>query len=301
MNSINLSYVLTTRNKLPYLTYGLNRLIQNLQKDEEIIVVDANSNDGTVDYLKKLYKEGKIQQFISENDTGEGHGYNKGILIANGNLIKIITDDDFFNFKAIQDCKKVLLDNNDIDVIIGNVYDTSIANFEKFRLEEEVENNFKNYLKNSQIFGFTGLGMMFRKSMISWTGLFPSNTICIDTEFSFRLTYLGVKIAWTDAAISIRIGNPQSNLNTTAKEKMAVEIDRFQYFYNSNYRSRNNNIVIMFLRKFKGLINFFKRPNIELPTKIISDPNTAIEIINKKCESYIVNLNKQKTNFIIPK
>jgi hypothetical protein len=137
--------------------------------------------------------------------------------------------------------------------------------------------------------------------MISWTGLFPSNTICIDTEFSFRLTYLGVKIAWTDAAISIRIGNPQSNLNTTAKEKMAVEIDRFQYFYNSNYRSRNNNIVIMFLRKFKGLINFFKRPNIELPTKIISDPNTAIEIINKKCESYIVNLNKQKTNFIIPK
>ena len=57
----------------------------------------------------------------------------------------------------------------------------------------------------------------------------------------------------------------------------------------------------MFLKKFKGLINFFKRPNIELPTKIISDPNTAIEIINKKCESYIVNLNKQKTNFIIPK
>jgi len=190
--------------------------------------------------------------------------------------------------------------SNNIDVIIGNVYDTSIANFEKFRLEEEVENNFKNYLKNSQIFGFTGLGMMFRKSMISWTGLFPSNTICIDTEFSFRLTYLGVKIAWTDAAISIRIGNPQSNLNTTAKEKIAVEIDRFQYFYNSNYRSRNNNVVIMFLRKFKGLINLFKRPKIEGPTKIISDPKSAIEIINKKCESYILNLNKQKTNFIIP-
>ena len=69
MNSINLSYVLTTRNKLPYLTYGLNNLIQNLQKDEEIIVVDANSNDGTVDFLKNLYKDGKIQQFISEKDT----------------------------------------------------------------------------------------------------------------------------------------------------------------------------------------------------------------------------------------
>ena len=134
---------------------------------------------------------------------------------------------------------------NNIDVIIVNVYDTSIADFKKLRLEDAVENNFKNYLKNSQIFCFTGLGMMFRKSIISWTGLFPSNTICIDTEFSFRLTYLGVKIAWTDAAISIRIGNPQSNLNTIAKEKIAVEIDRFQYFYNSNYRARNNNIFII--------------------------------------------------------
>ena len=88
--------------------------------------------------------------------------------------------------------------------------------------------------------------------------MFPSKTICIDTEFSLRLTYLGVKIGWTNAAIAIRIGNPQSNLNTTAKEKIAVEIDRFQYFYNSNYRSRNNNIFIMFLRNLKRFINVFK-------------------------------------------
>ena len=37
-----------------------------------------------------------------------------------------------------------------------------------------------------------------------------------------------------------------------------------------------------------------------MPKKTISKPTNSIEIINKKCESYILNLNKQKTNFIIP-
>ena len=147
--------------------------------------------------------------------------------------------------------------------------------------------------------------MMFRKSIISWTGLFPSNTICIDTEFSLRLTYLGVKIAWTNAAIAIRIGNPQSNLNTTAKEKIAIELDRFLYIYDSRYRSRNNNLLILFIRKLKKLKNFmnlFKIKNIINSQQINLKPNhNDIEAINKKCESYILNLNKEKTNFIIPK
>ncbi|MDA7656764.1 glycosyltransferase family 2 protein [bacterium] len=125
MNDVKLSYIVTTRNKLPFLTHGLNRLIQNLQSDEEVIVVDAGSTDNTIDFLRNLYKEGKIHQFISESDHGEGHGYNKGILLANGILIKVITDDDFFNFEAIQECKNIMLDNNHLDVIIGNVCNTN--------------------------------------------------------------------------------------------------------------------------------------------------------------------------------
>ena len=304
MKSVNLSYLLTTRNKLPFLTYGLNRLINNLKSDEEIIVVDAGSNDGTVDFLKNLYKEGKIHQFISESDNGEGHGYNKSILLANGILLKLISDDDFFNFKGIQECKKIMLENNYIDVMIGNTYNTQLDDFDQIYCETEVEDNFKNYVKTGKVFPFTGLSLMIRKNSIAFTGLFLSNITCVDTEFSLRLTSLGANIGWTNAAIAIRIGNPQSNLHTTSKEKIAVEFDRFQYIYNSNYRARKNNIFVIFLNKFKRFIKFFnlfKKANIEMPKKTITNPNKIIEIINKKCESYIVNLNKKKTNFIISK
>ena len=304
MKNVNLSYIVTTRNKLPFLTYGLNRLIQNLQSDEEIIVVDADSTDGTVDFLKNLYEDGKIHQFVSESDHGEGHGFNKGFLLANGILIKLITDDDFFNFKGIQECKKIMLENNHLDVMIGNTYATQLDDFDQIYCEAEVEDNFKNYIKTGKVFPFTGLSLMIRKNSIAFTGLFLSNIICVDTEFSLRLTSLGVNIGWTNAAIAIRIGNPQSNLHTTSKEKIEVEFDRFQYIYNSNYRVRKNNIFVIFLNKFKRFIKFLnlsKQANIEIPKETITNHNNVIEIINKKCESYIVNLNKQKSNFIISK
>ena len=163
MSLIKLSYVLTTRNKLPFLTIGLNRLIQNLQSDEEIIVVDADSNDGTVDFLKNLYKEGKIHQFVSESDHGEGHGFNKGVLLANGILIKIITDDDFFNYKAIQECKTIMLDNKNLDVMIGNIYNVPIDDFDQIICETTVEDNFKNYIKTGKVFPFTGLSLMIER------------------------------------------------------------------------------------------------------------------------------------------
>jgi len=306
MEKITLSYVLTTRNKLPFLTYGLNRLIKNLKSDEEIIIVDAGSSDGTVEFLTSLYKKKIIHQFVTEPDFGEGHGFNKGFLIAKGDLIKIITDDDFFNYPAIQECKSLMLKNKDIDVMIGNIYDTPIDNFDKIYFESMVENNFKNYVKNGQIFPFTGLSLMIRKSSMALTGFFYSNIVCVDTEFALRITEIGVNIAWTDAAIAVRIGNSQSKLGNMSEKENRIELDRFQYLYDSKYRKRINNLSFTILRKFKGLLkntkNLFKiSSNQNADPKNIYCTIEHIESINKKCEKYILNLNKEKSNFIFSK
>ena len=308
MKSVNLSYVLTTRNKLPFLTYGLNRLIHNLKPDEEIIVIDAGSTDGTVDFLKHLYQEGKIHQFVSEPDNGEGHGFNKGILLANGILLKFITDDDFFNFKGIQECKTIMLDNNHLDVMIGNICSSQIEDFDQIYLQNEVEDRFKNYIKTGKVFPFTGLSLMIRKNSIALTGLFSTNITCVDTEFSLRITEIGVKIAWSSALICIRIENEQSNLVTIANKKYLVELDKFQYFYDSKYRNQKNNLFIATIRKFKSIIlslsnikNLFKSSTTKAEQINLYCNTEYVERINKKCEDFILNFNKKTTNFIIPK
>ena len=87
MDKIKLSYVITTFNKLPYLKEVMRLLLQNVQPDEEIVIVDGASTDGTKEYLQNLYNEGLIQQLISEKDLGEAHGFNKALLLAKGDLV----------------------------------------------------------------------------------------------------------------------------------------------------------------------------------------------------------------------
>ncbi len=120
--NITLSYVLTTFNKLEYLKIVIGDLISNCKGDEEIIVTDGGSTDGSKDFLESLYNDGKIHQFISEKDSGEAHGFNKGILMANGIIIKLITDDDVFNYTVIKNCKNYLLKNSEIDILVCNLF-----------------------------------------------------------------------------------------------------------------------------------------------------------------------------------
>jgi glycosyltransferase involved in cell wall biosynthesis len=88
MSAYNLSYVIATRNRLPFLKITLGRLISNLQPSEEIVVVDGNSTDGAKEYLQQLFADGRIHQFISEPDHNQAHGWNKAMLMARGTIIK---------------------------------------------------------------------------------------------------------------------------------------------------------------------------------------------------------------------
>ena len=60
----------------------------------EYIIVDGNSNDGTVDCIKK--HEDKITNWISEPDKGLYDAMNKGIAMATGDIIGILNSDDTF-------------------------------------------------------------------------------------------------------------------------------------------------------------------------------------------------------------
>ena len=60
----------------------------------EYIIIDAGSNDGTLDIIKE-YEE-HISYFISEADNGIYDGMNKGIAAAKGDIIGILNSDDFY-------------------------------------------------------------------------------------------------------------------------------------------------------------------------------------------------------------
>lgn len=84
----------------------------------EYIVVDGGSTDGTLEIIKK-YKN-LIKLYVSERDDGIYQAMNKGIRMANGEVIGIINADDFYAPNALTHVMRIYQANKNLDVIIGD-------------------------------------------------------------------------------------------------------------------------------------------------------------------------------------
>ncbi|GGF69336.1 hypothetical protein GCM10011375_25500 [Hymenobacter qilianensis] len=255
-----LSYILTTYNKLPYLKQVLERLMAARQEDEEIVVADGGSKDGTVEYLQGLYAAGRIQQFISERDKGEAHGFNKCMLMARGEIIKLITDDDAFYYPAIRESKQFMLEHPEIDVLSGNTGLIHLENLAQATIYEDVANNFRRWLDNKEVVWMIGLPFLIRRKSLAITGLFHTGVVQVDTEFTYRITSLNVNLAWSTAMLSVRIENPQSNYRVMNQQEgrstSDLEADRMRFYYDKSI----SNSFQDFVRYKSGWIEMLKAP-----------------------------------------
>ena len=255
-----LSYVLTTYNKLPYLKQVMERLIAARQPDEEIVVADGGSEDGTPEYLQGLFDAGLIQQFVSERDRGEAHGFNKAMLRAKGEVLKLVTDDDAFCYPAIREAKAFMLANPEVDVLTGNTGLIHIEKLDSAMLYDDVAENYRRWLLHQEVVWMIGLPLIIRRSSLAITGLFHTGVVQIDTEFTYRITSLNVSLAWSTAMLSVRIENPQSNFRVMNQGKgtniSSRETDRMRYYYDKRF----GNDLGSLLRQRVSYTEWLKKP-----------------------------------------
>lgn len=80
----------------------LNSAIQQSYKNIELVIVDGNSNDNTLQEIKKY--QSHIGTLISEPDKGIYDAMNKGIKAANGEWIYFLNAGDlFYDEKILED------------------------------------------------------------------------------------------------------------------------------------------------------------------------------------------------------
>ena len=102
-------------NGIDTLERTIKSIINHQYKNIEYIIIDGNSNDGTVELIKQY--ENHISKWISEPDKGLYDAMNKGMKLANGDYFWFINSGDEI---ASQDILATIFNNNDLaDIYYG--------------------------------------------------------------------------------------------------------------------------------------------------------------------------------------
>ena len=117
----------------------LNSITEQIFKNFELIVVDGNSSDGTIDEIRK--NEEHISQYIIEEDEGIYDAMNKGINFANSEwIIFLNSGDTFFNKNVLIEIDKIDLINYEI------VYGKTIINNHNVRYSDNPKKINSNFI-----------------------------------------------------------------------------------------------------------------------------------------------------------
>ncbi|QOR76686.1 MAG: glycosyltransferase [Thermoflavifilum sp.] len=90
------SIITVTRNGAKTLMRALDSVAQQTFQDYEHLVIDGCSTDGTVELLHRYALQHPRLRYISEPDRGVYDAINKGIHMAQGEIIALLHADDFY-------------------------------------------------------------------------------------------------------------------------------------------------------------------------------------------------------------
>lgn len=113
------SIIIVCLNSVDTIERAITSVIQQEFSELDFIIIDGGSRDGTVDILKKYSK--KIDKWISEPDNGIYDAMNKGIKMAEGDVISILGSDDWYEegiFKLVEKQFK----EHECDLVCGDNY-----------------------------------------------------------------------------------------------------------------------------------------------------------------------------------
>ncbi len=190
----------------------LRSVSQQSYDNIEHIIIDGDSNDGTLDIIRKY--DAQVDYWLSEPDAGIYDAMNKGIALATGDYIGMLNADDFFaSAQSVQKIvERLVVDKLDavfsqLDVVSA---DNSLRVLRKYRVAR-----FDTFMLR--------IGVMpphptfyCRKSCYEKLGANPYRTdyrIAADFELLVRLL-LTQKISWgylPETTVKMRAGGASSD------------------------------------------------------------------------------------------
>ena len=216
------------------------------------------------------------------------------MLLAKGTIIKKIIDDDVFCYKAIRECKNYMLQNPDVEVTISNDLGSSLHNYKNIEKYSRLPQFEKWKNGHTPSFTFGDAHMLIRKSALTYIGLYNTEFVMMDWEYSLRISHLKANIVYYTGYNALSVTHPQTVSSLKNTELVNEQGKRACAFY--KYPGDRDEISLWSeIKIYLGKLLYSKKA----AAKIKEEPVQDIQFIYDYYYRYLSELNDvQKFNFL---
>jgi len=205
------SIIILNWNRCEELEKTINLIQNQTYQNVEIIVVDNASTDGSLDMLKKNFKN--IKLICLSSNLGCEEGFNVGIVNSSGNYILFLDNDASIENEGIEKALVEFKNNKKLgvlDIRVFNTFNNKIINEPKVW---PIKNN------------FTACVVFIKSEVFKKIGLRPSEYFIYTSEadISLRVIDAGYEIAHTTNIVGHHRESPKKRLSSN-----------FFYYYTRN-------------------------------------------------------------------
>lgn len=257
------SIVIPSLNSIAYIQECLESVCNQSLKDIEILCVDANSTDGTLEYLKELESKDKRLKVIVSDKKSYGYQMNLGIKAANGEYLGIVESDDYIKPKMYEELYRIAKERN-VEVVKGNMLEFIDENGERIfthtRLLNWTKCLYEKVLNAKDVRVFTQSGIMnpsgiFKLSFLKENQIYHHESLGAayqDTGFWFFTHLLAPKMFFINEAFyCYRQDNENSSVNNVSLAKalnLSKEYDFIQKKLDKNPQFKGLTALLSYLR-----------------------------------------------------
>jgi glycosyltransferase involved in cell wall biosynthesis len=115
-----LSIIIPSYNTGDFIEETILSVINQNYNNLELILIDGNSSDNTIEIIKKYEKY--FTYWVSEKDRGQSHAINKGFLQSTGELVTWLGADDVLTKDSLSHIIKAFKNYSEGSIFYGNIF-----------------------------------------------------------------------------------------------------------------------------------------------------------------------------------